>query len=175
MRTHGACRRTAATWGSAVFLMSAAAAFAGSVETLLMPGKLSQAHIKQESNCANCHDRSNVRPQSALCLDCHKDVAVDVEQQRKFHGRMQNAGAGECRACHTEHKGRAADIVQLDRLQFNHQLTDFKLTGAHASLDCAACHAKGVAFRKATPTCIGCHKADDIHRGQFTQSCDDCH
>ncbi len=175
MRTYGGYRWAAATWVTVIVLMGVSAAYGVSVETLLMPGKVSQAHIKQESNCANCHDRSNVRPQSALCLDCHKDVAADVEQRRGYHGRMQNAGAGECRACHTEHKGRAADIVQLDRLQFDHQITDFKLTGAHASLDCAACHAKGEVFRKATPTCIGCHKADDVHRGQFTQSCAECH
>jgi hypothetical protein len=156
-------------------LMAASAAHAGTVETLLMPGKVSQAHIKQESSCANCHDRSNARPQSALCVDCHKDIAADVQQQRGYHGRMQNAGAGECRACHTEHKGRAADIVQLDRSQFNHRLTDFELTGAHASLNCATCHSKGEAFRKATPTCIGCHKPDDVHHGQFSQSCADCH
>src|SRR5258708_28726873 len=165
MRAHGGWRPATASWAAAIVLMAASAAHAGTVETLLMPGKVSQAHIKQESSCANCHDRSNARPQSALCLDCHKDVAADVQEQGGFHGRMQNAGAGECRACHTEHKGRAADIVQLDRWQFNHRLTDFELTGAHASLNCASCHTKDEAFRKATPTCISCHKADDVHHG----------
>jgi hypothetical protein len=158
--------------------LSAAAsdmAQAGSVETLLMPGKVSHAHEKQEETCADCHDRSNRRPQSALCLDCHKDIAADVREGARFHGRMPNAGNGECRGCHTEHKGRDADIVHLNTAQFDHRLTEFALQGAHASLDCAACHQPNVAWRKAPATCIGCHKRDDVHASQFRQSCGECH
>ena len=53
-----------------------------------MPGKVTRAHEKQEENCANCHDRSNVRTQSSLCLDCHKEIAADVRDHLGFHGRM---------------------------------------------------------------------------------------
>jgi hypothetical protein len=159
----------------AMALIASAAARATSVETLLMPGRVTRAHVKQEDSCANCHDRSNSRSQTALCLDCHKDIARDIAEHRGFHGRMANAGTGECRACHTEHKGRDADIVQLDKTQFDHRLTDFELTGAHASLDCGACHRANTAYRKAPSSCSGCHKNDDVHQGQFTQSCADCH
>ncbi len=155
--------------------IAATTAFAASVETLLMPGQVTRAHEKQEQNCTNCHDRSNVRTQSSLCLDCHKDVAADVRDHRGFHGRMANSGAGECRACHTEHKGRAADIVQLNPARFDHHLTDFALEGAHSALECDGCHKTGQAWRKAPATCVGCHKADDVHRGQFTKSCGECH
>ena len=155
--------------------MTSWGASAASVETLLMPGKVSQAHVKQEEHCANCHDRSNTRTQSALCMDCHKDVAEDVRDHKGYHGRMTNAGVGECRACHSEHKGRAADIVQLSRAQFDHHFTDFPLDGAHAPLDCDACHKKGDKWRKAVAACGGCHKADDVHGAQFTQSCGECH
>ena len=154
---------------------SATPTLAANVETLLMPGKVTQAHEKQEESCANCHDRSNVRTQTSLCVDCHKDIAADLKQQHGYHGRMTNAGVGECRACHTEHRGRKADIVQLSRVQFDHHLTDFALEGAHAALGCESCHKKGEPWRKAPVTCIGCHKADDVHRGQFTQSCGECH
>src|SRR5450631_2794732 len=104
-------------WMMAISLMAVSSAFAASVETLLMPGKVTRAHEKQEPDCANCHDRSNVRTQTSLCLDCHKEIATDVRERVRFHGRMANAGVGECRACHTEHKGRTADIVQLSRAQ----------------------------------------------------------
>ncbi len=115
-----------------------------------MPGKVSQAHVKQESNCANCHDRSNARHAIGSVPGLPQgDRRRCKATHRGYHGRMANAGAGECRACHTEHKGRDADIVQLDRLQFDHGLTDFKLDGAHASLDCAACHKPGEPWRKA--------------------------
>src|ERR1700732_5303663 len=159
----------------AISLVAASSAFATSVETLLMPGKVTRAHEKQEENCANCHDRSNVRTQSSLCLDCHKEIAADVGEHKGYHGRMANAGTGECRACHTEHKGRAADIVQLSRAQFDHHLTDFALEGAHSALACESCHKPSEAWRKAPATCVGCHKADDAHHGQFTQSCEPCH
>jgi hypothetical protein len=156
-------------------MLSSGRGHAATVETLLMPGKVSRAHIKQEETCANCHDRTNKRPQSALCADCHKDIAADIEARRHFHGRMPNGGGGECRACHTEHKGREADIVRLDHAQFDHSQTDFSLQGAHAGLDCAACHQPKEAWRKAPDTCAACHKRDDVHNGQFTQSCGDCH
>ncbi len=156
-------------------LLSAPAALAVSVEKLLMPGPVAQAHVKQEDTCSNCHDRSNARPQSALCLDCHKDVAGDVRSHRGYHGRMSNAGLGECRACHTEHKGRKADIVQLSRVQFDHKLTDFPLDGAHTALACESCHPKADPWRKAPTDCAACHKRDDVHHGQFTQGCGECH
>jgi hypothetical protein len=179
MREQGRGKRGGTTkgaaWLMAIALMSISSAFAANVETLLMPGKVSRAHEKQEVDCTNCHDRSNVKTQTSLCLDCHKDIAADVRQHQRYHGRMTNAGVGECRACHTEHKGREADIVQLSRAQFDHHLTDFALEDAHAALNCESCHKKGEAWRKAPANCVGCHKKDDIHRGQFTQSCGECH
>jgi predicted CXXCH cytochrome family protein len=161
-------------WLWALALIAPALVHAASVETLLMPGKVSRAHVKQEETCANCHDRSNQTPQRTLCLDCHKDIAADLRDGKGFHGHMPGTG-GECRACHTEHKGREADIVHLDPAQFDHGLTDFKLEGAHAGLDCAACHKKGEPWRKVATTCNACHKADDVHRGQLKGSCADCH
>jgi hypothetical protein len=163
-----------------VFLLASQAAHAASVETLLMPGKVSEAHAKYEDTCTSCHDRSLKRTQTALCLDCHKEIAADIAGARGYHGRMTNAGHGECKACHSEHKGRAADLVKLDPGQFVHKQTDFALEGVHATLTCDACHKQGVAWRKVVTTCAGCHKADDIHKGQFTQgplakSCGECH
>ncbi len=158
-----------------ISMISISGARAASVEKLLMPGPVTRAHEKQEQDCANCHDRSNKRSQSELCMDCHKDIASDVRAHHGYHGRMPNAGVGECRACHSDHKGRTADIVQFGRVQFDHKLTEFELEGAHRSLECASCHKSGEAWRKAPGTCIGCHKADDVHRGQFEQSCGDCH
>jgi hypothetical protein len=160
---------------AATLMLAGTQTVAATVETLLMPGKLTRAHIKQEADCANCHDRSNVRTQSSLCVDCHKDIAADVREHQGYHGRMQNAGVGECRACHTEHKGREADIVRLGRAQFDHHLTNFALEGAHAALTCESCHKASEAWRKAPAGCVGCHKTDDVHRSQFTQSCGECH
>ena len=116
-----------------------------------------------------------MRTQSALCLDCHKEIAADIRTRHGYHGRMRNAGAGECRACHTEHKGRDADIVQLDRAQFEHKLTEFPLAGAHRALGCDGCHKPRKLWSKAPTDCVRCHRGDDVHHGQFKQSCGDCH
>lgn len=175
MRGQGIARSLGIAWMTASLSLASWNAFGSSVEALLMPGKVSRAHQKQEESCANCHDRSNVRTQTALCLDCHKETAADVRLRRGFHGRMPGAGAGECRACHTEHKGREADITQLSRAQFDHHLTDFALEGAHAALACDDCHKAHKPWRKAPATCVGCHKAEDVHHGQFAQSCGECH
>lgn len=175
MRARGREAAARVVWLTVLYFMAISCTFATSVETLLMPGKVTRAHVKQEETCSNCHDRTNVRTQSSLCLDCHKDVAADVTQHHGYHGRMANAGSGECRACHTEHKGRDADIVRLSRTAFDHHFTEFALEGAHAAVDCAGCHKKGDAWRKASVTCAGCHKSDDVHKGQFTRSCGDCH
>ena len=169
-------RIRALAWLAMVWVVTgSASATAASVETLLMPGKVSSAHAKLEETCTNCHDRSNVRTQTSLCLACHKEIAADQREHRGYHGRMLNATLSECRACHTEHKGRAADIVRLEPAHFDHQLTELPLRGAHIALACEACHKPGKTFRALPATCVSCHNADDVHHGQFTQSCGDCH
>lgn len=160
---------------AAALLIAASGAFAASMETLLMPGKLISAHKKWEEHCSVCHDKSGAHKQSALCLGCHKGVAADIEAHRGYHGRMPNAGRGECRACHTDHKGRNADIIQFSRAQFDHRLTDFPLTGRHAMLACGTCHRKGDPWRKVKRRCASCHRRDDVHHGQFKRDCGACH
>ena len=160
---------------TSIAAVSGTTARAGTVETLLMPGKVTKAHAKIEAECGNCHDRSNRTAQSQLCIACHKEIAADLRERRGFHGRMPNAGVGECRACHSEHRGRDSDIVQLDAAQFDHHVTDFALEGAHRTLACAACHRAGEAWSKAPAGCGACHKADDVHQGQMGQGCGDCH
>jgi hypothetical protein len=156
--------------------LSGGSAMAASVESLLMPGPLTARHARYENDCSSCHDRANRGRQSELCMACHKDIAADVQQKRGLHGRMSNAGtAGQCQACHTDHKGRAADIVGLSVAQFDHARTDFMLEGAHRALACASCHRSGTAFRAATPTCLGCHRRDDYHGGQLGTDCAACH
>jgi Cytochrome c7 and related cytochrome c len=144
-------------------------------ETLLMPGKLSTAHQKFEEQCSLCHDRSDRNRQTRLCLDCHKEIAADVAAKRAFHGRLQGIEKSQCRACHSEHLGRAGDIIKLSREQFNHEGTDFPLRGAHASLVCASCHAAGKPYGKAQSECADCHKKEEPHEGRLGRDCTSCH
>ena len=86
---------------------------AANIEKLIMPGPVSKAHAKIEGECSNCHDRANRERQTALCLDCHKEVAADIGAKTRYHGRMPQAATGQCRGCHNEHLGRDADINKL--------------------------------------------------------------
>ncbi len=149
-------------------------AAASSIETLLMPGKLSAAHVKYEEQCSNCHDRANKARMSVLCLACHKDIAADMQAKQGFHGRALPANA-RCAGCHGEHKGRGADIIGLEPTAFRHNQTDFRLEGGHATAACASCHQAGKKHREAPKTCVACHKEDDIHHGELGKECATCH
>jgi hypothetical protein len=157
-------------------LFAAARADAQNPETLLMPGKLTAAHAKYEQDCSNCHDRSNRGRQPQLCLACHKDVAADVGAKRGFHGRLAGAGTSlQCHACHSEHLGRDADIVKFSRDQFDHTHSDFPLQGAHATVACDSCHAKGKRFSEAPADCYACHRQQEPHQGKLGRDCANCH
>ncbi|MEP7358012.1 MAG: cytochrome c3 family protein [Anaerolineales bacterium] len=50
----------------------------------------------------------------------------------------------------------------------------FALDGAHASLECAACHADHK-FQGTPSTCAACHQEPKIHAGLFGTECQNCH
>jgi hypothetical protein len=145
------------------------------IERLVSPGKLSNAHVKQEKECSACHTSFNKKAQSGLCRDCHEDIDADILAGSGFHGKFPDVGEAECKSCHTEHEGRAADIVGLNTAAFDHTFTDYRLEGKHASVACADCHLSGVAYAKAPQTCIACHKEDDPHFGRLGTDCASCH
>ena len=145
------------------------------LERLVMPGPVTQAHAKIESECGKCHVAFQASAQTQLCLDCHKDVAADVRAKMGFHGRAPEVAGRDCKSCHTEHRGRDADVVGLDRDAFRHQLTDYPLHGAHVQLPCERCHAAGVKFRDAHSGCADCHAGDDAHHGRLGSDCAHCH
>ena len=147
---------------------------AESLETVLMPGKVIEGHADLEGDCKNCHARFKKSAQSALCLDCHKDVAKDVSQKQGHHGRLSEQ---ECCTCHTEHKGRTMNIAPVNEKSFDHKLTDFLLKGGHADAKvlCRDCHKPKVKFRDAPSDCFACHRKDDTHKGSLGTQCADCH
>ena len=157
-----------------LLLGSAQGAAAAQIERLLMPGEVAKAHAKWETECSKCHDRTNSSRQSALCVDCHKEIGDDLRLTRGFHGHALKPGTA-CTACHTEHKGRTADIVRFDRESFDHAITGFKLDGHHATATCSVCHAQGKPFRSLKTTCFDCHQKQDIHSGKLGKDCAKCH
>jgi hypothetical protein len=159
----------------ALFLfLLAHAAGAESLEKVLMPGEVIQAHAKYEHECAKCHQMFDKNAQIRLCLDCHKEIAKDIDAKIGLHGRLDDR---TCRNCHTEHKGRKATIAPIDKKKFDHARTGFALKGAHADISakCESCHRPKQKFREASPECNACHRKDDVHKASLGIRCENCH
>lgn len=144
-------------------------------ERLVKPGDLIEGHAKLEKTCTNCHKPFSKGVQDRLCLDCHKKVSADLEGSRGFHGRSRDVSKQSCKSCHSDHLGRAADIVQFDRETFGHDTTDFKLRGAHTKVTCNGCHKANVKFRDAPSVCFDCHRRVEPHKTRLGKKCDACH
>lgn len=106
------------------------------------------------------------------CATCHENIHANeadkwIEQ-------------GGCEYCHV--------TDSWSRISFDHNQSQFKLTGKHSDLKCAQCHKLNEGNRSKTVlkplplSCSGCH--EDIHRGQFAEfnrdgfengACDICH
>jgi hypothetical protein len=90
------------------------------------------------------------------CADCHSKQDVHKGQLGK-----------QCGTCHGAKAWR-------ENVKFDHDLTNYPLTGMHAIVACEACHATP-AFKTVQTTCFACHKKDDVHEGRLTSKCDTCH
>jgi len=158
-----------------LLLVFVQAADAIDFERLFSPGDLIEGHRKWDEQCDQCHVRLREVSVNRLCRDCHEQVDKDIRSEKGFHGKDRKASTAECRSCHTDHKGRKVDIVNLDRDRFNHKLTDYPLVGKHRQAGCSACHKPDKKFREAPGKCIDCHKEDDAHEGKLGKDCKSCH
>jgi hypothetical protein len=153
-------------------LAALAPAAAQNIESVLRPGDLIQGHAKWEEECTKCHVRFERTAQDRLCSDCHKEVGQDMRERAGYHGRLKPQ---TCRSCHTDHKGRSARIVELDKKKFDHAQTDYVLRGKHVKVECEKCHEPTKKYREAAHDCNACHRKDDVHKGSLGPKCADCH
>jgi hypothetical protein len=145
------------------------------IERLVSPGPLSKAHQELQKDCGACHVSFKKEAQTALCLDCHEDVAADVQRQRGFHGKSPDIDGKPCKTCHTEHEGDYFSIVTFDAAAFDHALTDYALKGGHSDVACNQCHSPNKKFRQAPLDCATCHESDEPHKGRLGTDCQSCH
>ena len=116
--------------------------------------------------CRDCHQEKIFAHVGISCADCHDD----------FHrGRL----GVSCEKCHTP-----AGWVDRSRMQQEHDATALPLVGAHAQVDCDACHSGPVSSQYVgTPiACIACHQVDYDQTSNPTHStagfgfdCETCH
>jgi len=115
--------------------------------------------------CRDCHRADSYRFERERCGDCHR------EYQLEFVTRHTRDWGDACMDCH-DGKDR------FSRGVFDHATAKFRLDGAHADASCITCHTDTrtlVGFRDAPVECIGCHRDDDEHRGEFGADCGECH
>ena len=159
-------------------------------QMLLSPGDLTKAHAEIESKCQSCHVHFEKSNQSPLCLECHEKIDEDLTDKNGFHGKLSKLQIADCKSCHTDHQGRDFDITGLDRDNFDHSITNFKLDGSHKNISCSDCHtnltatikmpAKGIlklpvdeGFRFKMFKCSSCH--EDFHKEELGNQCENCH
>lgn len=152
--------------------------YATTLELVLMPGHVIKGHEKYETQCEKCHDVNDRDKQTPLCLDCHKKVRRDLREETGYHGKQRRIKTQQCRDCHTEHKGREADVIKFNRVTFDHELTDYALKGQHVPVPCNGCHDPQKKFREASHKCHVCHKRDNPHKERLEKlekNCQACH
>lgn len=111
--------------------------------------------------CANCHTLAatgDFSLSTETCIDCHSGADADFMAQH-----VQQYGP-DCMGCHDG----AGNMLNFDHSQV------FALDGAHAVLDCEACHVAQT-FRGTPNQCSGCHQEPAIHAGIFGLECAACH
>ncbi len=120
---------------------------------------------------------------AAECLRCHNDRGpVTLFAQRGCAGCHEDVHRGQmgsdCSSCHGENDWRPEGQIAL------HAATRLPLAGAHAALQCWACHAGAEVgnFRNVDPDCASCHLDDynqttdpDHAASGYPLTCQDCH
>jgi len=150
----------------------------------ISPGDLSEAHSHLEgmSHCTDCHTLGE-KVSNDKCLNCHTLLKERVINSLGFHSSKEISGK-ECIVCHSDHHGRKFEMIRFDKDKFDHKLTGYNLSGAHAKLDCSKCHRKefisnmeisnkNYTFLGLNTDCISCH--NDYHKKTLPFECIKCH
>ena len=124
-------------------------------------------HKGEWDQCQDCHTNPSNYAEFT-CTTCHTNPQTS-NQHNGINGFAYNSPA--CLACHPT--GNAND-------GFDHNNTNFPLTGAHLAAACLDCHASGYA---GTPTnCASCHTTDYNQSTNpnhvslaFPSNCASCH
>jgi hypothetical protein len=109
--------------------------------------------------CVQCHINARGFGDFPVTLqDCYSCHHNDEPHEGRF--------GLDCAACHTAEGWTPAS--------FDHNLSNFLLTGAHSTVACENCHVDGQ-FQRLSTTCVACHAEPAFHAGQFGTDCAACH
>lgn len=119
----------------------------------------------QPLQCSGCHNGTTAGLTSE-CITCHQ---TDYNTAANHTAQSYPTN---CEQCHNS--------VNWSEATFDHQNTNFPLTGTHTSTTCQSCHQSGYTN---TPTdCYACHTTDfnntanpDHQTAAIPTTCTDCH
>ncbi len=124
------------------------------------------AHIAV--TCDGCHADKVYKGKSTACASCHQ-----ADYDKTTNPPHQQGFPTTCTDCHT--------VTAWTGATFDHNTTQFPLTGAHGAQTCAACHGDGV-FKGKPTACASCHQGDfdktsnPTHPAAgFSAECATCH
>jgi hypothetical protein len=121
--------------------------------------------MHEKVQCVQCHTKLVFKNVGSTCADCHADI-----HRRQF--------GANCEQCHTVNGWNVS--VQAIQNHFNR----FPLVGAHASLECDACHTGAATgqFTGLSTQCYSCHAKDfqqaanpNHVNAKFSTTCETCH
>lgn len=110
-------------------------------------------------SCNQCHKKDEDpydKKRERTCFSCHKFT----DEHKGQYGK-------KCKDCHNTKGWR--------KNSFDHDKTDFRLTGKHEDVTCGDCHPGNLFKDKVSSKCYDCHRQHDIHDGQQGKKCHECH
>lgn len=126
---------------------------------------LTGSHV--QVNCASCHSNGYTGTPTD-CWSCHQnDYQSTTDPNHALKGYSQ-----DCTQCHNT--GVWSDV------NFDHNTTQFPLTGQHTQANCSDCHTSG--YTGTSTVCSACHQTDynnttnpNHFAAGFPNTCEDCH
>lgn len=119
-------------------------------------------------SCIQCHKSGTYAALPKECNSCH---ASDYDKTTNPSHQLSNIPR-TCESCH--------NINSWTPATFDHNVSSFPLTGAHASVSCSKCHSSG--YSGTSSACNSCHSADynkttnpSHTAAKFPVDCQTCH
>ncbi len=115
--------------------------------------------------CSACHI-GNTTSATSDCFSCHQANYNSAENH------LAQNYPHDCTQCHSTNN--------WDDAVFDHNATNFPLTGAHIATECSACHTSG--YAGTSMVCASCHQSNYNNAANpnhsslgFSTSCEECH
>ncbi|HLP16468.1 MAG TPA: hypothetical protein VK470_09440 [Bacteroidota bacterium] len=121
------------------------------------------------TDCLFCHKNGQYKGTATDCYTCHTTDFNGVTNPNHVSGGFDH----NCATCHT--------TTAWNPATFDHNKTNFKLTGAHLTTQCASCHVGGK-YTGTSTVCYTCHTADynnstnpNHATAKYPTDCTTCH